>query len=239
MAHIITPITLQGVAGYDDTFIYAQDGTGPTAWDYTDPFPACCQPAGVGYEPFVGTTPRLFQSSGHDDLTDLYAQNLTESVFPTGPAASGLSCRVLWASTDAAQLGVVVSGSIQFGVCCSSYAYLTMWGQMRGQAAYDGDDWCQVYVNGVLAWEHSSDNTEARDYWDTYGGDPNIADMDFSTYQYSEGITLTLDPSRACGNIIEIRSSSGSATISQAELDASTGSTWAGLFWFGILTSLA
>lgn len=239
MAHIITPITLQGVSGYDDTYIDSQDGTGPVAWTYTDPFPACCQDGSSGYESFAGTTPRLYQSAGHTDSTGAVGSgNRTEPVFPTGPSGSGLVCTVL--NADALDdRGVVCSGSIQFGVCCASYAYMTMWGQMRGQSAYAGDDWCKVYVNGVLQWEHSSDNTEGRDYWDTYGGDPNIADLDFSTYQYSESITLTLDPSRACGNIIEIRASSGSATISQAELDASPGSTWAGLFWHGILTSLA
>ncbi len=238
MAHLITPMTLQGEAGYDHTYVDEVYFTGyyfgvavPVTWDYADPFTVCCSAQQLGVNPTPGVTPRLYQSLGHDDNTDVTAYFGT--VGPGGSDYSGLVATVL-NTTDV--LGTVCAGSVRYGICCAQYAYLTMFGQMRSQAAYEGDDWCEVWLNGVKVWGHSASNSEGREWWEDLTSDPDDADNDFAVYQYVEMITLTLDTTRACGNLIEIKSSTESATISQAELDASPGSGWNGVFWHCILT---
>ena len=178
---------------------------------------ACCRKFNVG-NTRAGLTDTDFQT------LPLRGAPGWDQVYSGGSTRSGPTPLTPWRyrEVDVGRTPVIVFGSARFGVCCQLHLYVRVLGSMR--AKYDGRDYLQILLNDQSVFFKASDREDGVSYWVSQGlGDPMLPGYpddqmpEWYVYPHDEVVRIDM-PERACGNVIEIRGSTGPVNATEHPL---------------------
>jgi len=115
--------------------------------------------------------------------------------------------------------GAEFGASTRFGVCCEYDLTIDLSGNVR--AVFTGRDAIEIFLNEVSVYSRASDATEGYEWWrDNMGVDP--VTNEHALYPITDSVTIPMSGA-ACGDVIEIRTTSGAVHATEAEF---TGLGW-------------